>query len=181
MNIFYLDKNPSHAAQMLADRHVVKMILESAQMLATAHRVLDGTLVKRDFAYADGTLRKKNWYKLDRFTDHLIYGATHINHPSSVWVRQSDQHYNWLVYHMIGLCQEYTHRYGKMHKTQTLLPYLKNLPSNIPQAGFTDPPCCMDANYIISEDAVENYQNYYKHGKRHLHSWTNRPPPAWIK
>lgn len=157
MNIFYLDKDPSHAAQMMVDRHVVKMILESAQMLSTAHRVLDSN------------------------PSEELYRATHKNHPSSVWVRQSDQHYRWLVYHLVSLCEEYTYRYGKKHATERLLPLLKTLPINIPKAGFTPPPCCMDANYILSEDAVENYRNYYKHGKSHLHSWSKRPPPAWIQ
>jgi hypothetical protein len=157
MNIFYLDRNPSHAAQMMVDRHVVKMVVESAQMLSTAHRVLDGDIIPE------------------------LYRATHKNHPSSVWVRQSANHYGWLMYHLSALSEEYTFRYGKVHATTRLFPLLKILPENIPQVGFTPPPCCMDTDYILSEDAVENYRNYYKHGKAHLHTWTKRPPPAWIQ
>jgi hypothetical protein len=141
---------------MLVDRHVIKMILESAQMLSTAHRILDDP----------------PWPEL--------YKATHKNHPSSVWVRQSNQHYVWLVYHLLALLEEYTFRYGKKHATERLIPMLCVVPLNIPKAGFTPPPCCMDADYILSEDAVENYRNYYKQGKSHLHKWTKRPPPTWI-
>ncbi len=157
MNVFYLDKDPTHAAAMMVDRHVVKMILESAQMLSTAHRLLDDNPPEE------------------------LYKATHKNHPSSVWVRQSDQHYRWLMYHLVGLAEEYTYRYGKTHATTRLFPLLKQLPKNIPQNGFTQPPSCMDPKYVISADAVENYRNYYKLGKTHLHSWTKRPPPTWIQ
>jgi len=181
MNVFYLDKDPSHAAQMMTDKHVIKMILESAQMLSTAHRILDGTLIKKDFAHADGSLRKKNWYKLDDPLDYTLYSATHINHPSAVWVRQSANHYGWLMYHLSGLSEEYTYRYGKTHATTRLFPLLKILPKNIPLAGFTQPPSCMDPKYVISACAVENYRNYYKLGKSHLHKWTKRPAPTWIQ
>ena len=47
MNIFILDKDPMKAAMMLCDRHVPKMIVESAQMLSTVHRLLDGKPEKR--------------------------------------------------------------------------------------------------------------------------------------
>ena len=80
MNIFYLDKNPVVAAQMQCDKHVVKMILESAQMLSTAHRVLDGN------EYAD----KKGLYKM-----------AHKNHPSTIWARSSLENYVWLFDHMV--------------------------------------------------------------------------------
>ena len=175
MNIFYIDKDPSLAAKTMVDSHVVKMILESAQLLSTAHRVLDGD----EFISFSGK-RKVTRYVLPDDRESILYSATHINHPSSVWVRQSDQHYNWLVYHFVALCEEYTVRYKKTHKSQTLFPYLKNLPTNIPKAGFTSPPCAMDDAYIISEDAVENYRNYYSCGKSHLHQWTNRPIPEWV-
>jgi hypothetical protein len=180
MNIFYLHSDPITAGQMQADKHVVKMILESAQMLSTAHRVLDGTLLRKDFAYVDGTLRKKNWYDLPDSRNHILYSATHINHPSSKWVRESDKHYDWLLLHWMSLLQEYTYRYEKTHKTQNLLNSLLQLPQNIPIGGFTSPPCAMNDHYIISEDAIENYRNYYKHRKQHLHKWTKRQAPAWI-
>ena len=99
MNIFYLDKNPKIAAQMQCDKHVVKMILESAQMLCTAHRVLDG----------DDYANKMGLYKL-----------AHKNHPSTIWVRSSYKIIEWLYDHMIALMNEYTYRYGKKHATDRL-------------------------------------------------------------
>ena len=89
MNIFYLARDPEIAAQMMCDKHVVKMILESAQMLSTAHRVLDGD------EYANS---------------HGLYKMAHKNHPSTIWVRSSVKNYMWLYDHMIALMNEYTHR-----------------------------------------------------------------------
>jgi hypothetical protein len=93
MNIFYLHEDPKKAAEYQYNKHVVKMILESAQMLCTAHHLLDGP-------DAD-----------------VPYKIAHKNHPSTVWARQSSQNYAWLYYHMVALGDEYTKRYGKTHLT----------------------------------------------------------------
>ena len=94
MNIFYLDKCPDKAARLQYNKHVVKMILESAQMLCAAHHVLGS--------------------KLD-----IPYKQAHLNHPSTVWTRQSRSTYMWLYNHMMALGDEYTKRYGKTHLTIT--------------------------------------------------------------
>jgi hypothetical protein len=93
MNIFYLDHDPEQAAQYHCDKHVVKMILESAQLLSTAHRVLDGVVVQGKSV--SGLRNVKRW-RLDNEFDSVYYSASHINHPSAVWVRASPYHYNWL-------------------------------------------------------------------------------------
>ena len=92
MNIFYLDHDVTKCAEMHNDKHVVKMILEYAQLLSTAHRVLDGTLID---GYSK-TGRKQKRYVLSGNLDSILYASTHINHPSAVWVRQSDKNYSWL-------------------------------------------------------------------------------------
>ena len=140
MNIFYLDVNPNTAAKMQCDRHVVKMILESAQLLSTAHRELDGD------DWADSS---------------LLYKSTHKNHPSAVWVRESSQQYLWCYEHMIHLGEEYKYRYGKTHKTiEKLGRVLKRWPDNIQSLAFAEPPQCMPDEYK-AEDAVTGYRNYY--------------------
>lgn len=95
MNIFAVDKTPDFAARQLCDKHVVKMILESAQILSTVHHLIDGDSCR------DG-----------------LYKATHIHHPSVVWVAERAEHYNWLSVHLEALCDEYSDRYGRCHKTQ---------------------------------------------------------------
>lgn len=141
MNIFYLHNDPMKAAQAMSDKHVIKMILESAQLLSTAHHVLDGDQAQ---------------------SKDLLYKCTHINHPSAKWVRQSADNYNWLYHHFLALCTEYTARYGKVHATFTKLGnILATLPSNIPHVGFTQPPCAMPDQYKVANDSVTSYRNYY--------------------
>ena len=177
VNIFYVDTDPNTAAQCLVDKHVVKMILESAQLLSTAHRVLDGI----EFEGKSKTGRKARRWLLPDSRDYTMYAATHINHPSAVWCRQSIENYNWLVDHMFALMREYTHRYDKTHKCYGELSYmLQSPPKNLKEWDWTPMPSCMVEEYIISEDPLTNYRNYYRIGKLSLHKWTNRQPPDWI-
>jgi hypothetical protein len=182
VNIFYLSEEPREAAQMMVDKHVVKMILESAQLLSTAHRVIDGAPVEVTIKHPDtGKLRKKKVWVLGDSRNDIIYNATHINHPSAIWCRQSVENYNWLVDHFYGLMDEYTYRYGKVHKSSEIAYYIQSPPYNLRDWDMTKMPCAMDKEYIISDDSVTNYRNYYKIGKQRLHTWTKRNPPDWIE
>ena len=136
MNLFYLDRDPVEAARLQCDRHVVKMILETAQMLSTAHLELDGIKV--------------------------AYKSTHKNHPSTVWVRSSTEAYEWAFMHMMALGAEYTRRYGKMHKTiREHAEMLSLVPINMdPNAVFTEPPQCM-YDECKRDDTVLAYLTYY--------------------
>jgi len=147
MNIFYLDKDPWVAAKLQCDRHVVKMILETAQLLSTAHIEIDG--------------------------NQVAYKATHKNHPSAVWVRSHPKHYRWAHQHMMELGREYARRFKKVHKTitehgkalETLPVGLDPLFNNIliQKIGpHTDPPQCMP-DECKRNDAVLAYQIYYKY------------------
>lgn len=164
MNIFFVDRDPRIAASCLVDKHVVKMIVESAQLLSTAHRVLDG----------DERL------KLYDSRESVLYKVTHRNHPSAIWTRTSIENYLWLVEHQFALLDEYTHRYGKKHKTGELMYLLQSPPHGLRNYEFTEPPCAMPEEFIISGDSVMNYRQYYRIGKASLHSWKNRSKPSWI-
>ena len=177
MNIFYLDHNPAQAAEWMVDKHVVKMILESAQLLSTAHRILDG----REIEGKSKTGRKARRWVLDDARENVIYSATHINHPSAVWCRKSVENYNWLADHFFALMAEYTYRYNKQHKCYGELSYmLQSPPKNLKDWDMTVMPSAMDDEYKISYDPIVNYRNYYKVGKARMHSWKNRQPPEWI-
>lgn len=176
MNIFYLDKDPHIAATYHSDKHVIKMILESAQLLSTAHRVLDGQLViERDRAN-----RRIKRYKFNDERDEIFYKSTHVNHPSAVWVRESTEHYRWLALLFAELLHEYTYRYGKTHASSRLLETLIVPPTNLVDRGFTPPPPAMDKEYILP-DTVSSYRNYYCKAKSDLLQYTKRPAPDWIK
>ena len=156
MNIFYLDKSPKLSAKYHNDKHTIKMILESAQLLCTAHILLDNN------------------------DNGLLYKATHKNHPSAVWVRQSKQNYLWLYELFVELSKEYTFRYNKVHKTYTKLKDILAVPpSNIPDTDFTEPPLCMPDECKL-EDVIESYRNYYMTEKRNIAVWKTEKPYWYV-
>lgn len=178
MNIFYLDHDVNKCAEMHNDKHVVKMILEYAQLLSTAHRVIDGTIVD---GYSK-TGRKQKRYVLPDDRDSVLYSATHLNHPSAVWVRQSYANYVWLSKMLTALCKEYTYRYGKVHKVERdgLEEELMYPPNNIPAfENFTEPTPAMPDEVKILGDSIKSYRNYYINNKTHLASWKKRNKPEW--
>ena len=178
MNIFYLSNNTKECSQMHVDKHCVKMILEYAQLLSTAHRVLDGTCM---IGISDLGRKTTSWILPDN-RYNILYKATHINHPSAVWVRQSNSNYSWLSALLEDLSEEYTYRYGKIHKTKRdgLVEFLKdNVPKNIPTNVFTEPPRCMPEDCKI-ESVIGSYRNYYKMYKNRMAVWKTRDIPYWF-
>lgn len=180
MNIFYIDEDPRQCAEWMVNRHILSQIRESALMLSTAHRVLDGIEVQIELE-KDGKVRKKKVWVLDDERNESLYNAGHINHPCTVWVRQSVENYNWLVDHLHALGQEYTYRYGKRHATIERCFYpLQSPPFGLRDWDWTQPPSVMDSGYIVGDNPIDNYRNYYRVGKANLHVWKNRQPPTWI-
>ncbi len=176
MNIFYLNHNPKICAEMHNDKHCVKMILEYAQLLSTAHRVLDGIPQRLQ---RETTGRQYTAYRLSDDRDGVLYSATHINHPSAIWVRQSSANYVWLYNLWRQLMIEYTHRYGKNHACEKLIKHLCIVPQNISDAAFTEPTPAMPDEYKVPGDSIASYQNYYINSKSHLANWKNRKVPDW--
>jgi hypothetical protein len=174
MNIFYLDSNVTKCAEYHNDKHVVKMILEYAQLLSTAHRVLDG----KEYIDASSGRKIKRWRLEDTSLEAHLYKATHINHPSAVWVRQSNNNYNWLVCLFQSLLSEYTHRYGKIHSCDRLVYWVRKPPVNIPVGYKTQPTPAMPDEYKVP-DSVQSYRNYYLGAKNNMAKWKNRPIPEW--
>lgn len=159
MNIFVLSKNTKKCARYHANKHVVKMILETAQLLCSAHAILDNASTIEDIE---------------------LYKLTHKNHPCSVWVRSSKANYEWLYDLFYELCEEYTYRYGKVHLCDTKLKnVLAFVPKNIPDIPMTPFALAMP-DECKEEDPVESYRNYYRTHKQHLLSWSKRPEPEWI-
>ena len=178
MNIFYLDNDPVKSAELHCDKHVVKMIIEYAQLMSTAHRVLDGEM------YVDKTAnnrRIKRWCLADKHMEEVVYKASHINHPSNIWIRSSDSHYQFVYDMFVALCNEYTHRYGRVHLTEEKLKdILQQLPNNITSADFVDPPQAMPDD-VKTSNTVDAYQNYYRVYKKNFAKWTDRMTPAFME
>ena len=163
MNIFFLHFDQKTCAQMHVDKHVVKMILESVQLLSSAHHITN----------ENNNSEYKPPYKL-----------THKNHPSSIWVRKSLTNYNWLLELTKELCIEYTFRYGKNHKSESYLDELTINKPNIQDIGFTVPPQAMPETYKIEtdniDDVIEAYHQYYFYEKNHIFSLKKISKPEWI-
>ncbi len=146
MNIFYLDKDPKLAAIYQYNKHVVKMILESAQMLCTAH-------------HCYGSAEQKA---------NVPYKQAHLNHPSTIWARQSKSTYMWLYDHMMALGTEYYVRYGKTHLTITKCKeFLATPPKHIQGDEWSQPPQAMPDEYK-HKDSIIAYWQYYINDKSHI-------------
>lgn len=152
MNIFVLDRNPVLAAQQQCNKHVVKMVLESAQMLC--------------LAFPKGTTPYKN--------------TNHFNHPCSIWVRKSRANFNWLIEHGLALCKEYESRYGKIHKSQAVIEWCKENSHTLsfPSEGLTEFAQAMP-DECRRTDPVEAYRTYYIMHKRNFAKWPDNKKPAW--
>jgi len=181
MNIFFLSANPVEAARSHLDKHVVKMILEYAQLLSTAHRVIDG---KETIVLSKSGRKKKVW-QLDDERDSLLYAATHINHPSAIWSRQNKLNYDYLYALFVATCDEYTYRYGKVHLTDSKLRnLLKEFPKNIKDTNQSQvwhgPTPAMPDECKVAGDHLASYRKYYIDKKADMAMWTNREPPEWF-
>lgn len=182
MNIFVLDQDPIKAAQLQCDKHVVKMIVESAQMLSTAHRLLDGTMELRP---SKSGKRMVKYWKLPDEREDVVYKNVHETHPCTLWTMENKMNYYWHYDHFIALCNEYNYRYSKIHSTDTLLrSVLIAAPLNMKSADrVTKQPLAMkDYPECMFDDVVKSYRAFYQTKQdRFKMSWTERPTPEWFK
>ena len=156
MNIFLLDTDTRKCAQYHCDKHVVKMILETAQLLCGVHHMTD------------------------QVTDQVPYKLSHKNHPCAIWSRESLSNYLYLCDLGLELCKEYTYRYGKRHKSQEVIEWCVTNKPNICDKEFTEPARAMPNEYKV-DSVVESYRNYYIGEKSKIAVWKNRDIPEWFK
>lgn len=152
MNIFVLGETPQESAYDQCDKHVVKMVLESAQLLCSA--------------FPEG---------------EAPYKRTHYNHPCGVWTRASSGNYEWLLDHADALCDEYTRRYGKRHKSQDVIEWCRENMSTLdfPTHELTEHPQCMPDEYK-HDNVVEAYRRYYIEDKAYMAQWDHTRTPGWF-
>jgi hypothetical protein len=153
MNIFLLDKNPRKCAAYHCDKHVVKMIVESAQMLCATHWLSGG---------------------------NAPYKLTHAKHPCNLWLLESLDNYNFLCNLGMELCREYTKRYGKIHKTQEVIEWCTENKPDIESVGLTTFPQAMPDKYKHI-NPVRAYRTYYINEKKGFAKYTNSKVPVWLK
>lgn len=214
MNIFYLDKDLEKSSQYLCDSHIIKMPLEHNQMLSTAVRLYLGIhqrhfvvdhifktktkdlfLVKDEVVYCEISPRELSdgsiTYKPEKISKSLLKIAnkhlnlsTHVNHPSSVWVRQSYHNFKWLVDYSTEMLKEYNYRYGnritKNHLTlEKIKEFLPEMQKVMPDKGLTTLLLAMPKIYH-QEDPILAYRDYYRNDKVKLLKYKNRQLPNWI-
>jgi hypothetical protein len=153
MNIFALDSNPERAARMQCDQHVVKMTLESAQLLCAAFPTGDAP-----------------------------YRPTHMNHPCTLWVQAAEGNFLWLVRHGQALGREYSFRYGKQHRSADVIAWCAGNRSRLSFPRIRRTPFALAMPDIFkSEDPVQSYRNFYMKEKAGFARWERgRPAPAWF-
>lgn len=155
MNIFVLASDPWVAARYLGDRHVVKMTLETAQLMCSI--------------YPPG---------------EAPYAQTHYNHPCAVWSRRNIWNYNWLHDHGRALAKEYTFRYGRVHKSASIIEWCWiNVGNNMfdaPHENMISEFAQAMPEQYKQVNPVMAYRAYYRMEKAHLHNYTKRSPPAWL-
>ena len=176
MNVFVLDNDPVVAARQHCNVHVVKMIIESAQMLSTAHRMCDG------LPSSSGKTMQQ-YYVLPDERENVLYKAVHKYHPCTVWTMETIQNYRWHWKLFDALCDEYTYRYGKTHKTDKVLrEELYWGPANIADSDITKFPLAMKSNpECMFDDPVKSYRAFYQTKQdRFKMAWSKRKKPDWF-
>jgi uncharacterized glyoxalase superfamily metalloenzyme YdcJ len=151
MNIFILDTDPIEAAIQQLDKHVVKMPLETAQMLCSA-------LVRHG-------------------CEETPYKAAYRKHPCTIWAGMTRANFHWLIQHGMALCYEYTARYDREHKSQSVIEWCATQAHKIPRGQLTEFVQAMPEQYR-AEDAVAAYRAYYLGAKAKIATW-KRNQPAW--
>lgn len=163
MNIFILSLCIIECATYHCNAHVSKMCTEYAQLLCSAHRILDE--------------------ELESEFDKVCYKQSHKNHPCAIWVRTSSANYLWLYELFKCLCREFTRRFEGIHLSQKKLQkYLANLPKNIPIGPLTPFAQAITNKKIQETDTILAYRIFYLTNKKEkgILKWTTRDPPSWI-
>jgi hypothetical protein len=154
MNIFVLDDDIRRCARYHADQHVVKMILESTQMLCTV---------------------------LNQNGIQAPYKSTHTKHPCTMWTGRSLANWKWLRRLALALNREFRYRYRKETDHESAL-VAQSLPlPPIPDLGLTAFAQAMPEQYRVHDNAIQAYRNFYVGEKARFASWTRRRTPRWFR
>ncbi|MBU4318802.1 MAG: hypothetical protein KKF30_16205 [Proteobacteria bacterium] len=153
MNIFVLDRDVGKCARYHADQHVIKMILESAQMLCTV---------------------------VNHYGGKAPYRSTHQNHPCTLWAGHSLSNWQWLYRLALALNREYRYRFRTSSDHKSALVVLGLRQPRIDDVGLTEFAQTMPDPYRVPGDAVTAYRQFYLGEKARFARWTRRKPPRWF-
>ena len=157
MNLFWLDKDPATNARYHCDKHVVKMTVETAQVLSTVIHLHEGDTTG-------------------------LYRKTHPHHPCTVWAAQSQDNFEEAIILLMCLGTEYTHRFDKIHKSMLLASPLMAAVQTVQSFPYSRPttkPLAMPDEYK-GTSTVASYRRYYNGEKAGMRKYTRRDVPAWF-
>lgn len=186
MNIFALSRSPQESAQEMIDKHIVKMPTETCQMLHT-------NILYMEYVSIWGSEPQlKDLKAFHKNTGSKLMKPAMLNHPSTIWARQSLANFDWLLYHGVFLCSEYTHRYEKEHGTEKRIvdcgSYRELIENhNYPLDELTPVSIAMFDKYRIPNDmevhnwdyVIRSYRHYYLEGKWRFATWRKNRRPEW--
>lgn len=181
MNIFVLDRNPHTAAEMHCDKHALKMIIEHAQMLASAYYSTIGISRKKEIPdrqiEVDSLFR--GWPRKHEDGSDWPYGITHVNHPCTIWTRESIENFQWLWECNNHLCDVFETRWKRKHSIKAIMEWMERNPPNLPSSGQTPfaqafPDCYKEF------DVIEGYRRYYAMKTSYMKiQWKYSETPYW--
>ena len=186
MNIFALSKCPVDSAEQMIDKHVIKMPTETCQMLHT-------NILYMQYVHVHGKEPQlKNLKAFHQEIGSELMKPAMLNHPSTIWARQSIANFHWLYQHGMALCEEYTYRYDKIHGSHdriiTGMRQREGINHSFPNNGLTPVTIAMDDSYRIEntfddewEFVIESYRHYYLEGKWKMADWKREERrPDWF-
>ena len=181
MNIFVLDENPHIAAEMHCDKHALKMIIEHAQMMASAYYSTLGISRKKEIPDRQIEVNSLflGWPRKNEDGSDWPYGITHVNHPCTIWTRESIENFNWLWECNNHLCDVFQQRWGKEHSIKAIMQWMKQNPPNLPSSELTPfaqafPDCYQEFG------PIEGYRKYYAMKTTYMSlKWDYSPQPYW--
>ena len=189
MNIFVLDNDPHEAALYHCNKHVIKMILESGQLLCAAHwlhHLKEANLSLCDFKRVKDA---QSWLFENVSKDlHPPWKLTYSSHPCTVWTSENVSNYSWVLRLAESLVDQYRLRYKKEHACKHVIKWLgKNYPPGIDEGFLSQHPVYMKEDYKIYDDTgfisvVKSYKNYYLLDKSRFAKWEPHSRiPIWYK
>ena len=179
MNIFFLDRDPKLCAEYHCNKHVVKMIVESSQMLGSAYYVSNGITSKKQINQKFISKVFSNFPRQLNGVPHP-YGIGYVNHPCTIWTRSCWENWNWLLDLANNLCNEYTDRYNKIHACSKILTWMESNVPTLKELGDISTPALAMPDDCKTSDPVESYRSYYKKYKLGFAKWPENKIPDWI-
>lgn len=177
MNIFVLDLDPEKCAQYHCDKHLVKMITESNQILGSIAYTARGVYRKVDITPVFIEKTFKGFPRQENGKPHP-YGIGYRNHPCTQWAAKSLGNYRWLCILNAEMSKEYTRRYGRKHAGEEITRWYATNHPELPMLGVTPfaqamPDDCKNPNAVVA------YRQYYKKHKARIAKWAHSPTPSW--